>query len=122
MKNTLTKAVLTEKLCNQLGLSKVEVQGFIEAMFEVISSTIENGEVVKLSGFGNFVPLDKGDRLGRNPKTGEGVVIEKRRVVTFRAGNKLKKMVEQAGGEGVSRKRIQKTTTTAKAKKETEKA
>jgi integration host factor subunit alpha len=95
--STLTKAVLTEHLCQVLGLSKVETQAFIETFFEKIAETLANGEIVKLSGFGNFVLLDKGNRMGRNPKTGQGVMIKQRRVVTFRSGNKLKSRVEQGG-------------------------
>jgi integration host factor subunit alpha len=97
MKPTLTKAVLTEQLCKALGFSKVETQAFIETFFEVIAKTLKSGENVKLSGFGNFILLNKKDRQGRNPKTGDGVLIKARRVVTFRAGNKLKKRVQ--GGE-----------------------
>jgi integration host factor subunit alpha len=95
MAQTLTKADLTEQLCSVLGFSKVEVQAFIETFFETISERLQNGEEVKLSGFGNFIPLDKGERQGRNPKTGDPVMIDSRRVVTFRAGNKLKKRVEE---------------------------
>jgi integration host factor subunit alpha len=93
MKSTLTKAVLTERLCKALGFSKVETQAFIETFFDVIAQTLQSGENVKLSGFGNFVLLNKEDRQGRNPKTGDSVLIQARRVVTFRAGNKLKKRV-----------------------------
>ena len=97
MSATLTKAILTEHMCQVLGLSKVETQDFIETFFEKIAEMLANGEVVKLSGFGNFVLLDKGDRMGRNPKTGAGVMINSRRVITFRPGNKLKRRIEQGG-------------------------
>ena len=98
MKSTLTKAVLTERLCKALGFSKVETQAFIETFFDVIAQTLQSGENVKLSGFGNFVLLNKEDRQGRNPKTGDNVLIKARRVVTFRPGQKLKARVEAYAG------------------------
>ncbi len=94
----LTKAELVENLCNSLGLSKRDSKDLIEYVFEEIGQALENGEMVKLSGFGNFVLRDKGERPGRNPKTGEEVMISSRRVVTFRAGEKLKRKVEEYRG------------------------
>lgn len=91
----LTKAEIVENLCNSLGLSKRKSKELVEYVFEEISQTLENGEKVKLSGFGNFLLRDKGERPGRNPKTGEEVMIAPRRVVTFRAGDRLKRRVEQ---------------------------
>ena len=95
MSTTLTKALLADKLCDSLGITRSEVESFIELFFECIIQTLEGGEYVKLSGFGNFVLLDKATRPGRNPKTGEPVPVSARRVVTFRAGNKLKSRIEQ---------------------------
>lgn len=97
MIKTLTKAILTQRLSQTLGFSKVETQAFIESFFDKIAENLEAGKMVKLSRFGNFVLLDKGDRMGRNPKTGAQVLIEKRRVLTFRPGNKLRKRIEQGG-------------------------
>lgn len=94
----VTKAKLVENLCDRLGLSKRKSKELVEHVFEEVSETLENGEPVKLSGFGKFVLRDKGSRPGRNPKTGEQVMIEPRRVVTFRAGEKLKRRVEQFDG------------------------
>ena len=67
-------------------------------MFEVIKNSLEKGEQVKLSGFGNFELKDKAPRPGRNPKTGEDVSISARRVVTLRTGQKLKERVEAYAG------------------------
>ncbi len=90
----LTKADLAEYLFNVLGLNKREAKELVELFFEEIRSSLESGESVKLSGFGNFNLRDKKERPGRNPKTGEEIPITARRVVTFRAGHKLKSRVE----------------------------
>ena len=90
----VTKAELAENLFNELGLNKREAKEFIETFFEEISRTLEMGNNVKLSGFGNFVLRHKAQRPGRNPKTGEEVLVSARRVVTFRPGQKLKGRVE----------------------------
>lgn len=90
----LTKADLAEHLFNTLGLNKREAKELVELFFEEIRSCLARGEVVKLSGFGNFNLRDKNERPGRNPKTGEDIPISARRVVTFRAGHKLKSKVE----------------------------
>jgi len=91
---TLTKAELAELLFDQVGLNKREAKDMVEAFFEVIRDALENGESVKLSGFGNFQLRDKPQRPGRNPKTGEAIPIAARRVVTFHASQKLKALVE----------------------------
>jgi integration host factor subunit alpha len=92
---TLTKAELAENLFNVLGLNKREAKELVELFFEEIRLSLERGECVKLSGFGNFNLRDKKQRPGRNPKTGEEIPITPRRVVTFRAGHKLKSRVEK---------------------------
>lgn len=91
----LTKANLAEHLFNTLGLNKREAKELVELFFEEGRLSLESGEIVKLSGFGNFNLRDKNERPGRNPKTGEEIPITARRVVTFRAGHKLKSRVEQ---------------------------
>ena len=93
--SALTKADIIERLFTQVGLNKREAQDLVEMFFEQIRVTLENGEFVKLSGFGNFTLRDKKQRPGRNPKTGEEIPIVARRVVTFKAGQKLKNKVEQ---------------------------
>ena len=96
----LTKADMAESLFNELGLNKREAKDMVEAFFEEIRVALENGESVKLSGFGNFQLRDKPQRPGRNPKTGEEIPITARRVVTFRPGQKLKARVEAYAGTG----------------------
>lgn len=94
----LTKADLVEKLHAELGLNKREAKDFVDIFFEQLRVTLESGEEVKLSGFGNFHLRDKSERPGRNPRTGEMIPVTARRVVTFRAGQKLKAMVEAYDG------------------------
>ena len=86
----LTKADFDENLFNELGFNKREAKDIVELFFEEIKRILEQGEPVKISGFGNFALRDKVSRPGRNPKTGEEIPITARRVVTFRASQKLK--------------------------------
>ena len=95
---TITKADIVEYLHNELGLNKSECKVLIEDFFGEIKEALISGEEVKLSGFGNFELLNKNERPGRNPKTGEEVTISARRVVTFRAGNKLRKKIATFDG------------------------
>ena len=94
----LTKAELAERLFEELGLNKREAKEVVEQFFEEIRASLESNEQVKLSGFGNFDLRDKKERPGRNPKTGEEIPINARRVVTFRPGQKLKARVEGYAG------------------------
>ena len=94
----LTKAEMAERLFEELGLNKREAKEIVEMFFEEIRGALENGQQVKLSGFGNFDLRDKKQRPGRNPKTGEEIPITARRVVTFRPGQKLKQRVEAYAG------------------------
>ncbi len=96
----LTKADLAERLFDEVGLNKREAKEFVDAFFETIRASLERGEQVKLSGFGNFDLRDKNERPGRNPKTGEEIPISARTVVTFRPGQKLKSRVEAYAGPG----------------------
>ncbi|WP_456243318.1 integration host factor subunit alpha [Undibacterium griseum] len=96
---TLTKAELAELLFEQVGLNKREAKDMVETFFDEIRDALERGSAVKLSGFGNFQLRDKPQRPGRNPKTGEEIPITARRVVTFHASQKLKGMVDEAGGQ-----------------------
>jgi len=90
----LTKAAMAEKLFNEVGLNKREAKEMVDIFFEEIRLSLEKGEPVKLSGFGNFDLRDKKKRPGRNPKTGKEIPISARRVVTFRPGQKLRSRVE----------------------------
>ena len=100
---TLTKAELADMLFEQVGLNKREAKDMVETFFDEIRNALERGELVKLSGFGNFQLRDKPQRPGRNPKTGEEIPITARRVVTFHASQKLKSMVELAGEKPATR-------------------
>ena len=96
----LTKADMTGQLYEELGFNKREAKELVEMFFEEIRGALEEGDQVKLSGFGNFELRDKNERPGRNPKTGEEIPITARRVVTFRPGQKLKARVDSyARGE-----------------------
>ncbi|MEO0003822.1 MAG: hypothetical protein RLZZ22_1514 [Pseudomonadota bacterium] len=94
--HALTKAQLSEILFEQIGLNKRESKDMVDGFFELIAETLVAGQDVKISGFGNFQLRTKAPRPGRNPRTGEVVAIDARRVVTFHASPKLKEAV-QAG-------------------------
>ena len=98
MNKTITKAEIVEHLHNELGLNKSECKQLVNDFFQEIKESLNKNEEVKLSGFGNFELIDKKSRPGRNPKTGENVTISARRVVTFRAGNKLRKKIATFDG------------------------
>ncbi len=93
MSSTITKADLANTLFDELGLNKREAKEFVEFFFEKIREALEGGESVKLSGFGGFTIREKNSRPGRNPKTGETVPVSARRVVTFRASQRVKEDV-----------------------------
>ena len=94
----LTKAQMADRLFDELGLNKREAKEIVEMFFDEIRRSLERNEQVKLSGYGNFELREKGERPGRNPKTGEEIPISARRVVTFRPGQKLKARVEAYAG------------------------
>lgn len=94
----LTKAQMADRLFDELGLNKREAKEIVEMFFNEVRNSLERNEQVKLSGFGNFDLRQKGERPGRNPKTGEEIPISARRVVTFRPGQKLKARVEAYAG------------------------
>lgn len=96
--SALTKADIAENLYEVVGFNKREAKEIVELFFEEIRSSLENGNPVKISGFGNYNLRDKNERPGRNPKTGVEIPIKARRVVTFRAGQKLKSRVEKYVG------------------------
>ncbi len=92
--NALPKAQLSEILFEQIGLNKRESKDMVDGFFELIAETLVEGQDVKISGFGNFQLRTKAPRPGRNPRTGEVVAIDARRVVTFHASPKLKEAVQ----------------------------
>ena len=87
---TVTRAHLTEAVYQEVGLSRNESADLVESVLEKISSTLSGGEGVKISSFGSFGVRMKGERIGRNPKTGEEVTITPRRVVVFRPSHILR--------------------------------
>ena len=91
--STLTRADLAEALNRKLGLSRSESLTMVEAILDHMTSALEKGENVKISGFGTFLLRDKAQRIGRNPKTGVEVPITPRRVLTFRASQMLKERI-----------------------------
>lgn len=90
----LTKAQLADMLFEQIGLNKRESKDMIDAFFDLIAQNLVEGQDVKITGFGNFQIRTKAPRPGRNPRTGEAIPIEARRVVTFHASQKLKEQVQ----------------------------
>jgi integration host factor subunit alpha len=96
----VTRADLTEAVYATSGLPRHEAAALVEQVLSDICDTLERGETVKLSGFGVFTVRDKAERIGRNPKTGEEVPIEPRRVVTFAPSDKLKSHINGASKIG----------------------
>ncbi|MBN2575987.1 MAG: integration host factor subunit alpha [Deltaproteobacteria bacterium] len=87
----MTKADIVETVYERVGgFSKKEAAEIVETVFDTIKATLERGEKIKISGFGNFVVRDKNSRTGRNPQTGEEIVITARRVLTFKPSQVLK--------------------------------
>ena len=93
---TVTRAQLSEAVYQEVGLSRNESAELVEGVLNEISSTLVRGEQVKISSFGSFSVRQKGERTGRNPKTGEEVPIKPRRVLVFRASNVLKKKINSS--------------------------
>ncbi len=93
---TLTRADLAEAVYQEVGLSRNESADLVEAILSEISGTLVGGTNVKISSFGSFLVRNKGRRIGRNPKTGEEVSIEPRRVLSFRASQVLKDRINSS--------------------------
>ena len=92
-KSTVTKADIVEKVYQKIGFSKKEASELVELVFGTLKNVLQNGEKVKISGFGNFVVREKNERVGRNPQTGEQIKISARSVLTFRPSQVLKAML-----------------------------
>ncbi|MEI6573685.1 MAG: hypothetical protein RLZ07_1840 [Pseudomonadota bacterium] len=90
---TVTRAELSEAVYQRIGLSRSESSALVELVLEEISASLARGDSVKLSSFGSFLVRDKGQRIGRNPKTGVEVPIEPRRVMVFKPSNIMKARV-----------------------------
>lgn len=91
---TLTKANIVESIADRIDIDRNEIKNLVDEIFEEIRKSLESGENVRISGFGNFLLRDKAVRPGRNPKTGKEVDISARRVVSFKSGQKLRARVE----------------------------
>jgi integration host factor subunit alpha len=98
----LTKAQLADLLFEQIGLNKRESKDMVDAFFDLIADSLVDGQDVKISGFGNFQIRTKAPRPGRNPRTGEAIPIDARRVVTFHASQKLKEQIQDDEKVGAS--------------------
>ncbi len=101
---TVTRAHLSEALYEAVGLSRNECGELVDTVLGEISGSLTRGEAVKISSFGSFLVRHKGERIGRNPKTGEEAPISARRVVIFRASHVLKSIINSAhteSGEGM---------------------
>ncbi len=99
--NTVTRAQLTEAVYQEVGLSRNESAELVESVIAEISRALERGEMVKISSFGSFAVRQKGQRIGRNPKTGQEVPISPRRVLVFRASHALKDQINTSLTEPV---------------------
>lgn len=86
----MTKADIVEKIYEKVGLSKKESADLVEQVFDLIKNTLEEGEKIKIAGFGNFIVKEKADRRGRNPQTGDEIVISARKILTFKPSQVLK--------------------------------
>ncbi len=95
--STLTRADLADSVHREIGLSRAESSKLVEQILGHMCGALANGQNVKISGFGSFVLRDKGERVGRNPKTGVEVPIAPRRVLTFRASQMLRDRIVKEG-------------------------
>ncbi|MEJ2518308.1 MAG: integration host factor subunit alpha [Methyloceanibacter sp.] len=100
---TLTRADLAEAVFKKVGLPRNESAEIVELVLREIVSSLESGEQVKLSSFGSFGIREKGERIGRNPKTGQEVPITPRRVLVFRASNIMKQRINDSMSGGNSK-------------------
>jgi integration host factor subunit alpha len=91
---TVTRADLAEAVYAELGVSRQECSDLVESMLALLSDELAKGETVKLSSFGSFAVRDKGERVGRNPKTKQEVMIDPRRVLVFKPSQVLKDRVD----------------------------
>jgi len=101
---TVTRAQLSEAVYQEVGLSRNESADLVETVLKEIEDALVKGETVKISSFGSFGVRSKGERIGRNPKTGEEVPIEPRRVLIFRASHVLKDQIN----DGLSKSKAKK--------------
>jgi integration host factor subunit alpha len=91
----MTKADIVEQVAEATGITKKDSMDMVESVFEIIKLTLEGDEKIKIAGFGNFVVNQKKDRKGRNPQTGEEIIIEARKILTFKPSKLLKNAINQ---------------------------
>jgi integration host factor subunit alpha len=91
----MTKADLADRLYEKVGLPKKEATSIVETLFDSMKNILSEGESIKITGFGTFLVRKKNARRGRNPKTGDELEIEQRRVVTFKPSLQFKALVEK---------------------------
>jgi len=94
---TLTRADLADVVHQEIGLSRAESANIVERILHHMCHALSDGQNVKISGFGSFILRDKGERVGRNPKTGVEVPIAPRRVLTFRASQLMRERIVDGG-------------------------
>lgn len=92
----MTKADIIEQIYEKIGFSKKESSEIVELVFDTMKETLEKGEKIKISGFGNFIVRNKHSRVGRNPQTGEAIQIAQRKVLTFRPSQVLKQALNKS--------------------------
>ena len=95
---TMTKADVVKIICEKMGFVAKESTEIVDRVFDILKETLEGGEKVKISRFGNFVVRQKRPRVGRNPQTGGEMVITGRKVVTFKPSNVLRKALNTTEG------------------------
>jgi len=98
---TLTKADIIDTMYNQFNISKTKSTQVVESLLEIIKKTLENGEDVLISGFGRFCVKGKMKRRGRNPQTGNDLMLGERRVVTFKCSGRLKNKLNRASQKSI---------------------
>ena len=99
--NTVTRALLAERIYTQVGLSRNESADLLENVLERVCSALQGGESVKISGFGTFSIRQKGRRIGRNPKTGEAVALAGKHVPHFKPGKDLRERVNDGADQPI---------------------
>jgi integration host factor subunit alpha len=91
----MTKADIVERIYEKVGFSKKESAELVEMVFDIIKKTLEDGDKIKIAGFGNFVVKEKADRRGRNPQTGDEIIISARKILTFKPSQVLKASINK---------------------------
>ena len=94
---TITKASLINSICNNSSLPKQEATSAVESLLEIIKQTLESGEDVLISGFGKFCLKEKKERRGRNPETGDDMMVDARRIVRFKCSNLMRDKINEKG-------------------------